>query len=650
MSERSRVVVWLNGSFGSGKSTLAKAVVAVDPRWRIFDPEYVGFMLAPQFPERDLTDFQDLQSWRRLVPIVAHELAQEIGQPLLIVQTVLDQGYWHEIADSIRGHGYSLHHVLLDVHPDALGKRITADRDVPAAADWRRQHIPAFLDARREWLADAADLVIDTTSMSPQQAAHQLGKVIAAWNTRTLRSAQILTDASRRVVLRGHRALDIPAIVEQCHDTAMIEYTRIPRPYTVEHAHELLDLARTGWAQPSTVSPRFWAITTLDQNGDYAFAGTIDYRPTGHRTAVVGYGLHPAYRGTGLMSVALGLVLDYAFNHDDQDLMSWHAAVGNWASAKTAWRNGFRFEGHVRGLCLRPDGSFSDGWIATLHKDDPRTPTQPWHAATDSLGTASRPSPSSIAVPPARSRQHLGLAWFGTSLMEHLEAYNPRLSDQTDLPELGDNIEVTERRHRGYVHALLTTWRARYPWIDFSSDNCAKGGATSRDILGAVRAATVDPQRRWDLVVIGAGINDVWRIHQQRHAEAVEIEEFDANLRVALQILTDRACQVLVVEEPPIGWEPAIDVTAANSDIAAYNQRARRAAADHGVSYVQVWDEILFADACLGRSPVVPAGPTAASASVWSDGVHLSEHGDELLRALLDRHISEHRIIDDLLM
>ncbi|MEV4124189.1 GNAT family N-acetyltransferase [Nocardia sp. NPDC049707] len=388
MSERSRVAVWLNGSFGSGKSTLAKALVATDQRWRIFDPEYVGFMLAPQFPECEITDFQDLRSWRRLVPIVAHELAEETGQPLLIVQTVLNQRYWLEIADSIRGQGYSLHHVLLDVHPDALDERITADRDLPAAAEWRRQHIPAFVDARREWLAYAADLVIDTTSISAPQAAGQLADALASWTASTPAAAPILTDAHRMVVLRGHRAEDIPAIVEQCHDRAMLEYTRIPRPYNLEHAHQLLDLARSSWAQPCAVSPRFWAITTRCEEGEYAFAGTIDYRPTGHGTAEVGYGLHPAFRGAGLMSIALGLVLDHAFEHDGQHLMAWQAAVGNWASTKTAWRNGFRFEGRVRGLCLRPDGGFSDGWIATLHRDDPRTPTRPWSETIDVLGAA----------------------------------------------------------------------------------------------------------------------------------------------------------------------------------------------------------------------------------------------------------------------
>jgi hypothetical protein len=57
----------------------------------------------------------------------------------------------------------------------------------------------------------------------------------------------------------------------------------------------------------------------------------------------------------------------------------------------------------------------------------------------------------------------------------------------------------------------------------------------------------------------------------------------------------------------------------------------------------------MFAATCLGWSPADPTQPSAGITSVWSDGVHLSEHGDEVLRALIDRHISEHRIVDGLL-
>ncbi|WP_067665943.1 GNAT family N-acetyltransferase [Nocardia miyunensis] len=181
----------------------------------------------------------------------------------------------------------------------------------------------------------------------------------------------VLSDGGS-LVLRTHRPEDLPAIVEQCVDPDMVRYTTIPRPYTERNAQEFLELAGSSWTQHTSTSRRIWAVTN-----ETRFAGTIDYRPSGHGTAVVGFGLHPDHRGHGLMSRALSLVLDYAFGHDGQKLMTWRAIVGNWGSAKTAWHNGFRLEGRVRGLCVQPDGAF-DGWIATLAREDPRTPCQPW--------------------------------------------------------------------------------------------------------------------------------------------------------------------------------------------------------------------------------------------------------------------------------
>ncbi|MBF6171050.1 DUF459 domain-containing protein [Nocardia blacklockiae] len=255
--------------------------------------------------------------------------------------------------------------------------------------------------------------------------------------------------------------------------------------------------------------------------------------------------------------------------------------------------------------------------------------------------TARHPGP----LDPGHPRRELRIGWFGTSLMEHYEAHHPRLSTQADLPAIGEQVEVTEWRHRGYVHALTTTWQARYPWLSLTSDNRGEGGATSRHVLANLRAA-VDAGGRWDLAVLGVGINDVWRHHQGRLDEAVGIEEYDTNLRAALDLLTSRSRRVIVVGEPPMGWEPGIDVAAANTDLHAYNRCARRAADDANAHFIDVWEPVVYAATCLGWQPTAP---TAGSPSVWSDGVHLSEYGDELLREVIDRHVTDRNLIDDLL-
>ncbi|MBC7301029.1 MAG: hypothetical protein H5T78_08745 [Nocardia sp.] len=127
------------------------------------------------------------------------------------------------------------------------------------------------------------------------------------------------------------------------------------------------------------------------------------------------------------------------------------------------------------------------------------------------------------------------------------------------------------------------------------------------------------------------------------------IEEYDANYRTALELLTTHARQVVVISEPPIGWDPSIDVPAANLDLIEYNRRARRAADDAGALFIDLWEAAIRTATALGWSPSAPSAPATGALSVWSDGVHLSEIGDELLRQVIADQISTHQIIDNLL-
>lgn len=176
-------IVWLNGPFGAGKSSTAEELVASDPAWRVFDPEFVGFMLRAQLPDSGFADFQQLPSWRRLTPIVVDDIAGETGQNLVIVQTVLNRQYWSELAEGIRAQGHSLHHVLIEASPESLRRRISEDEVLHRAAGWRLEHIPVFLAAREEWMAAAADLVLDTSALSPRRAAEQIADAIRRWAT-----------------------------------------------------------------------------------------------------------------------------------------------------------------------------------------------------------------------------------------------------------------------------------------------------------------------------------------------------------------------------------------------------------------------------------------------------------------------------------
>ncbi|WP_420452920.1 AAA family ATPase [Ilumatobacter sp.] len=173
------MIVWINGTFGVGKTTTANALLGRDG-WRSFDPEHVGFLLAGNLRDREFRDFQDLPPWRVLVPAVADEIYRFTSPSAMIaVQTVLVADYWEELVAGFRYRGLPIFHVLLECDESELRRRITADEVESQALEWRLDHI-AESRAARSWMADAADLVLDTTDVGPEAAADRIADALTA--------------------------------------------------------------------------------------------------------------------------------------------------------------------------------------------------------------------------------------------------------------------------------------------------------------------------------------------------------------------------------------------------------------------------------------------------------------------------------------
>ena len=168
-----RVIVWINGPFGVGKTTIAGLIREREPEWRLFDPEWVGFMLRANLSDLAVDDFQDLPPWRALVPSVAHQIASLTGDGLLAVQTVLVEEYWDELRFGFAHHGLELFHVVLDADESVLRERISADQIERGARQWRLDHLAAY-ESARSWMAVGADLVIDTARLSAPDAASRI--------------------------------------------------------------------------------------------------------------------------------------------------------------------------------------------------------------------------------------------------------------------------------------------------------------------------------------------------------------------------------------------------------------------------------------------------------------------------------------------
>ncbi len=177
-----------------------------------------------------------------------------------------------------------------------------------------------------------------------------------------------------RVTLRAHRNDDIDAITEQCQDDEMQRFTVVPVPYSRDDAVAFVTSRSAGWERGTELS---FAIEAPEGVGPSRFAGSIALRPRAPGVAGMGFGGHPVARGQGVMTAALRLLTDWAFADRDVHRLEWACIVGNLASWRVAWRNGFRFEGSTRGS--QPQrGELLDSWHASLLSTDDRVPKTRW--------------------------------------------------------------------------------------------------------------------------------------------------------------------------------------------------------------------------------------------------------------------------------
>lgn len=171
------MIIWLNGTFGAGKTSTANELVTLLDAARLFDPEWVGYMLKANLADQEFTDFQELPPWRTLVPAVMDQIGRLTGQHLITVQSVLVQSYWRELQAGLDRHSLPLFHVLLRADPAVLAERIRADQAERDASQWRLDHLSEFA-AARAWMEAAADLVVDSTALPVPAVASLIANAV----------------------------------------------------------------------------------------------------------------------------------------------------------------------------------------------------------------------------------------------------------------------------------------------------------------------------------------------------------------------------------------------------------------------------------------------------------------------------------------
>lgn len=164
-----------------------------------------------------------------------------------------------------------------------------------------------------------------------------------------------------QVVLRATAPKDLPRLQEAGNDErAGYWLSHLPRPYTVQDAHDYLESRKERLAAGTGI---YWVVADPSTDAYLGNISLFDITP-GHE-AEIGYLTHPDARGRGVMTEACGLVVRHAFIAEPdggqglQRLMAL-AAEGNTASRQVLERNGFRQTGRDRAGTRLRDGSLMD--------------------------------------------------------------------------------------------------------------------------------------------------------------------------------------------------------------------------------------------------------------------------------------------------
>lgn len=181
------MIIWVNGAFGAGKSSAAREMLDLIPESTLYDPGVLGGCLRQLLPEKrlqEVTDYQDLTLWRRLVVETAAALLNEVGGVLVAPMSLLRQEHRDEIFGGLAARGIEVRHVVLELGETILRERIAARADFPdnAEADetarrWSLDRIADYTEAL-PWLTRDA-YVLPIAGLTQQQTAARIAEAVS---------------------------------------------------------------------------------------------------------------------------------------------------------------------------------------------------------------------------------------------------------------------------------------------------------------------------------------------------------------------------------------------------------------------------------------------------------------------------------------
>jgi RimJ/RimL family protein N-acetyltransferase len=175
--------------------------------------------------------------------------------------------------------------------------------------------------------------------------------------------------ADELVRLRELRAADKAAVVKACNDGLVERFCyRVPYPYHENDFVEFLAYNEHFWATDLMAN---W--TVVDRQSDELLAMiSLEVLPL-RQAGEIGYWCAPGARGRGVMSAAVRLVRDWAFDELELERLELTTDVDNIGSQRVAQAAGFHREGVLRGYLTARERRADDVLFAML-PGDPREP------------------------------------------------------------------------------------------------------------------------------------------------------------------------------------------------------------------------------------------------------------------------------------
>jgi RimJ/RimL family protein N-acetyltransferase len=166
-----------------------------------------------------------------------------------------------------------------------------------------------------------------------------------------------------KIVLRPLREEDIEPIFHACQDPTISSFTRVPYPYDREMAEEFVRGSDISYRAHQGV------VFAIEVNG--TFAGTIGLHSIqlGDHCAEVGYWIVNEFRGNGLCTVALDLMLHLAQQTMKFRRIEGLADFNNLASQKVMERVGMTRDALLRNRVTKPNGDQIDMVLYSMVKE-----------------------------------------------------------------------------------------------------------------------------------------------------------------------------------------------------------------------------------------------------------------------------------------